>query len=179
MLLPSCLAPTVTVIRWSSAASCGIWPGLALPACRSCGMPSASSAASCRCAWRCDLHGARATSQIATRAELVTLKYDGLPVPPSSARLKILHQDPQPRPSATQLRRPRSRPIHSAVCRPRSGLARPSAWPGSMVTMISGDGTRSTPAAVMAPARMGCPGLRAELAPGSLCRARGRPRTRC
>jgi hypothetical protein len=44
MLLPSCcLAPTVTVIRWSSAASCGIWPGLALAACSSCGMPSASS----------------------------------------------------------------------------------------------------------------------------------------
>jgi len=44
MLLPSCcLAPTVTVIRWSSAASCGIWHGLALAACRSCGMPSASS----------------------------------------------------------------------------------------------------------------------------------------
>jgi len=44
MLLPSCcLAPTVTVIRWSSAARCGIWPGLALAACKSCGMPSASS----------------------------------------------------------------------------------------------------------------------------------------
>jgi hypothetical protein len=81
MLLPSrCLAPTVTVIRWSSAASCGIWPGLALAACSSCGTLSASSAASCRCAWTCDLHGARATSQIATRSELVTLKYDGLPV---------------------------------------------------------------------------------------------------
>ena len=45
MLLPSCcLALTVTVIRWSSAPSCGIWPGLALAACSSCGMLSAGSA---------------------------------------------------------------------------------------------------------------------------------------
>ncbi len=52
---------------------------------------------------------------------------------PSSALLKILHQNPRPRPSVTQLRRPRSRPIHSAGCRPRSG-------PGEAVRLAWLDG---------------------------------------